>query len=196
MITFELIFSLFRFGARTGMTNIFQGLVKMITSIVLGENLQILLTFFPTSILASLLLYAGLSLAHICTVVQTTSDNGVDREKEVKKSESENTVFLFTICGSLGLGTGWGFVIGMVVFVFCLPLESLQKYLNPQEWRMILCGDVSHENGGELGQTKDNENTQGGSVEMMEVTLETTKDVEDRENVPYEENKEEEGKQK
>src|SRR5271163_3559996 len=72
----------FRFGARSGASIIFLGLLKLIFGLVFGQSLVDLLQRFPHALLAVMILAAGIELASVGESLNTS------RARDIAKSES------------------------------------------------------------------------------------------------------------
>ncbi len=90
----------YRFGARTGGSVVFLGLVKMLFAVLFGGSLLILITNYPMSILGVLLMFSGMELALVA------------------KDQSEKDKFFIVILTAgicLAVNIAIGFVIGWTV---------------------------------------------------------------------------------
>ena len=72
----------YRFGARSGASIIFLGILKLLVGLILGESLTDLLHKFPTALLTVMIIAAGLELASVGESLNT------DRARDLKESPS------------------------------------------------------------------------------------------------------------
>ena len=103
-----------KFGARTGASVIFLGLLKIFFAVFFGASALTLLDAIPMSILGVLLIISGIELC-VTGISLTTSTSKKDKAAEVKTK-------LFTCISTavviIGTGrTDYGFLAGIAVFV-------------------------------------------------------------------------------
>jgi SulP family sulfate permease len=101
----------YRFGARTGGSNLIIGSIFIIIAIVFGKVAVALLSLIPNSILGVLLFYAGLELAML-----------------LKDVEKRNDFFIAFSIAAIALATtnmGVAFIIGMI-FKFILDKTGIE----------------------------------------------------------------------
>ncbi|KAI1612515.1 SulP family sulfate permease [Exophiala viscosa] len=80
----------YRFGARSGASIIFLGLLKLILGILFGESLANLLTKFPLALLSVMIVAAGLELASVGESLNTPRARDLTKEGD----DSANTVHI------------------------------------------------------------------------------------------------------
>ena len=73
----------YRFGARSGASVIFLGLLKVVLGLLFGESLTTLLHKFPTAFLTVMIIAAGLELASVGESLNT------ERARDLGKGENE-----------------------------------------------------------------------------------------------------------
>eukprot|EP00924_Labyrinthula_sp_SR-Ha-C_P008283 maker-scaffold_11-snap-gene-8.42-mRNA-1 protein AED:0.05 eAED:0.07 QI:0/0/0.5/1/1/1/2/187/407 len=95
----------YAFGARSGVSVIFLGFLKMLSSFVISVSL---LEQFPSNILNVLLAFAGITLAV----------SGLNHPPDDEKKQEHLLIMLITASATLALKTGLGFSIGFVSYVF------------------------------------------------------------------------------
>ncbi|KAK2747949.1 hypothetical protein FQN57_001540 [Myotisia sp. PD_48] len=138
----------YRFGARSGGSIIFLGLVKVVIGLLFGNTLVDLLVKFPASILGVMVIGAGLELASVGESLNTAGawDLGGQRGEQSARSlsgavaglslgEKERkkrwTIMLVTVGFLVGfVNAGIGFVAGMLCFwAYQLPdlIERLRR---------------------------------------------------------------------
>ncbi|CAM6120166.1 unnamed protein product [Calypogeia fissa] len=92
----------YRFGARTGLSVVILGSVKLLVGLVFGSSLLRLLSNFPVGLLGVLLFFSGLELAMACRDMSTRME-----------------AFVMLVVTFVALGTSnltKGFVIGLMVW--------------------------------------------------------------------------------
>ncbi|KAG9630051.1 hypothetical protein KCV04_g10420, partial [Aureobasidium melanogenum] len=118
----------YRFGARSGASIIFLGLVKLILGLTAGESIIPLLQRFPKSLLGIMVLAAGVELAKVGQSLddvrdaweeteQENEDVNADKRRELNEQEKKNrwAVMLVTVAGCLAFkNDAVGFIAGMV----------------------------------------------------------------------------------
>ncbi|KAJ3213940.1 hypothetical protein HK099_007107 [Clydaea vesicula] len=116
----------FRFGARTGSSIIFLGIVKLFCGFLFGNTLLGLLMKFPNSVLGVMLIFAGLELCSVAKDVgseylsyKENDFEELDEESKKKKNEkyqqsNNNYVIMLSTAGTLvGFSNdGIGFLVG------------------------------------------------------------------------------------
>lgn len=107
----------YQFGARGGTSVIFLGVCKIIMSIFMCNVAAELLAAFPVGVLGSLLMFAGLGLG---TSGVSGMNGGID-EVNIWPTVLSTTAI------TLLLGTGWGFVGGLVVSIFYGLMDHVWK---------------------------------------------------------------------
>ena len=91
----------YRFGARSGSSVVFLGMVKMVLVVTLGAGFVALLEAYPASILGVMLIFSGLELAAAGSEMKTRQGAAVT---------------IGTAAGCLALkSTGFGCVVGLVI---------------------------------------------------------------------------------
>ncbi|KAL3477731.1 hypothetical protein BJX99DRAFT_225643 [Aspergillus californicus] len=121
----------YRFGARSGASVIFLGLCKLILGLVFGESLVDLLHRFPKSLLAVMVIAAGLELVRVGESLNTSGarDLGPLRHAEeestgestrVHLSEEERTRRWMVMMVTVGLLVGFkNDAVGFLAGMFC-----------------------------------------------------------------------------
>lgn len=109
-----------RFGARSGASIIFLGLIKLILGLVFGNSLTGLLHRFPTAILTVMVVAAGLELASVGETLNSTSRardlKHENRSDKISDSESKERWSVMMITAGLLLAfknDAVGFLAGM-----------------------------------------------------------------------------------
>jgi len=108
----------YRFGARHGSSVIFLGVLKILSACLMGSQSQVLLAYFPRSILGPLVIFSGVSPAMAGRKCPVTS-------KKYSHSDNELLVTVSTATFTSALGSGWGFVAGMVACLFYHSFDSI-----------------------------------------------------------------------
>lgn len=130
-----------RFGARSGASVIFLGVLKMLLGLLFGETLIKILASYPTSILGVMVLAAGLELAKVgLTLNNGASDlwEGAAGQRRLRSlSDDERlerwTIMLMTTAGILAFrNDAVGFVAGML----CYCAYELAKFLDKRRGRL------------------------------------------------------------
>ena len=93
-----------RFGARRGVSMVFLGGMKMALAVALGGATLVLLESFPSSVMGTLLAFAGVELARAGVALD---------------GEEQMVVGLITAAATLALKTGLGCAIGLVAALCC-----------------------------------------------------------------------------
>ncbi|KAL4938471.1 hypothetical protein BDV06DRAFT_200857 [Aspergillus oleicola] len=118
----------YRFGARSGASVIFLGVVKLLLGLIFGESLVSLLHRFPKALLAVMVIAAGLELVRVGESLNTNGarDLGVGSEIEGESrsgslSEAERGKRWMVMMVTVGLLVGFkndavGFVAGMLCY--------------------------------------------------------------------------------
>lgn len=115
----------YRFGARSGASVVFLGLVKLILGLFFGESLVDLLHQFPKSLLAVMVIAAGLELVRVGESLNTSgardlsSHAEADDPSRIHLSEEERSRRWMVMMITVGLLVGFkndaiGFVAGML----------------------------------------------------------------------------------
>jgi hypothetical protein len=109
----------YRFGARSGASVIFLGLVKVVLGLLFGDSLTTLLGKFPTAFLTVMVIAAGLELASVGESLNTkkAKDLGNDGDAQVGEEESKRrwTVMMVTVGLLVAFkNDGVGFLAGML----------------------------------------------------------------------------------
>ncbi|KAI9368969.1 hypothetical protein BJX61DRAFT_184952 [Aspergillus egyptiacus] len=117
----------YRFGARSGSSVVFLGLVKLILGLVFGESLVDLLGRFPRALLAVMVIAAGIELVRVGESLNTSgardlatrAEEDVGGDSRVHLSEEERTRRWMVMMVTVGLLVGFkndavGFVAGML----------------------------------------------------------------------------------
>lgn len=92
----------YRFGARSGASIVFLGLMKLVVGLVFGESLAGLLKSFPTAFLSVMIIAAGLELASVGESLNTNRAKDLykheDRDISIEEAERKQrwTVMLVT----------------------------------------------------------------------------------------------------
>ncbi|OJJ48724.1 hypothetical protein ASPZODRAFT_130842 [Penicilliopsis zonata CBS 506.65] len=140
----------FRFGARSGASVVFLGLLKLVIGVFFGESLVGLLKRFPAALLGVMVIAAGLELASVGESLNTSARDlsGVlgepdeaGRLGEIPPSEFERkkrwTVMLVTISLLVGFkNDGIGFVAGMLCW-WAYEIPSLVERVRERFGRRI-----------------------------------------------------------
>ena len=129
----------YRFGARSGSSVIFLGLLKLVIGVFFGESLVELLRRFPSALLGVMVIAAGLELVSVGESLNTSGARDLGDHAEEQGSvlgESERkrrwTVMMVTV----GLLVGFkndaiGFVAGMLChWIYFLPTVNLDGNRN------------------------------------------------------------------
>ncbi|KAL2868564.1 putative sulfate/molybdate transporter [Aspergillus lucknowensis] len=116
----------YRFGARSGASVIFLGLVKLVVGLVFGESLVGLLHRFPKALLAVMVIAAGMELVRVGESLNTSGARDLARHAEdvgdssrFHADEEERTRRWMVMMVTVGLLVGFkndavGFVAGML----------------------------------------------------------------------------------
>ncbi|KAL5343466.1 hypothetical protein BJX70DRAFT_354241 [Aspergillus crustosus] len=114
----------YRFGARSGASVIFLGVVKLVLGLVFGESLVDLLHRFPKALLAVMVIAAGLELVRVGESLNTSGARDLATEVAGESSrstlnEEERTRRWMVMMVTVGLLVGFkndavGFVAGML----------------------------------------------------------------------------------
>ncbi|KAL4925711.1 putative sulfate/molybdate transporter [Aspergillus undulatus] len=123
----------YRFGARSGASVIFLGVVKLVVGLLFGESLVDLLHRFPKALLAVMVIAAGLELVRVGESLNTAGarDLGAHVDGESRSlSEEERGKRWMVMMVTVGLLVGFkndavGFVAGML----CYWAYELPKYV-------------------------------------------------------------------
>ena len=94
------------FGARTGGTNIIEGIIEISMGLFMAGSIAVLFTLFPTSIIGAMLLLVGVQLTKFA--------------RDIKKNE------LIIMALTVGLSLATNMAIGFVVAV--IAYHSLKKW--------------------------------------------------------------------
>lgn len=97
----------YRFGARTGLSIIFLGLLKIASALLFGSSLLPLFSLIPASIIGILLIVAGMQLASITV-------NLGDFKASDEKEDAYCIMILTAACLVFFANDGIGFIVGMV----------------------------------------------------------------------------------
>ncbi|KFG80300.1 putative sulfate transporter [Metarhizium anisopliae] len=143
----------YRFGARSGASIIFLGLVKLVLGLVFGETLIDLLKLYPKSILGIMVLAAGLELAKVGHSLNkgapdlwenAASDSFSGRVGRIHRDLGDEermerwTVMLMTTAGILAFkNDAVGFVAGML----CHWAYKGSEWLNKRNRSRLLRGE-------------------------------------------------------
>ncbi|KAL4880997.1 hypothetical protein BJY04DRAFT_189680 [Aspergillus karnatakaensis] len=113
----------YRFGARSGASIIFLGVIKLILGLLFGESLVDLLHRFPKALLAVMVIAAGLELVRVGESLNTSGARDLATEaageSQSHLSEEERTRRWMVMMVTVGLLVGFkndavGFVAGML----------------------------------------------------------------------------------
>ncbi|RDA95791.1 hypothetical protein CP533_5150 [Ophiocordyceps camponoti-saundersi (nom. inval.)] len=116
----------YRFGARSGASIVFLGLVKLVLGLVFGETLVDILRGYPKSLLGIMVLAAGLELAKVgqslnqgASDLWSQDDGGIStaRHRDLGDDERQErwTIMLMTTAGILAFrNDAVGFLAGML----------------------------------------------------------------------------------
>jgi MFS superfamily sulfate permease-like transporter len=106
----------YKFGARTGLSVIILGIIKIFFGLLFGDSLTILFKNIPNSILGIMLIVAGLQLS--LTIVNYDVDLSNDEK------QSAFLIILIITASIIGFSNvGIGFLIGTVVYLI-LKVQS------------------------------------------------------------------------
>lgn len=133
----------YRFGARSGASVIFLGLLKILIGLVFGETLVDLLKRFPSALLGVMVIAAGLELVSVGESLNTTEARDLGESGSTLSGEERRqrwTVMVVTV----GLLVGFkndavGFVAGMLChWAYALPVivEKVQARWNEGRLRL------------------------------------------------------------
>lgn len=143
----------YRFGARSGASVVFLGIVKLVIGLLFGESLTGLLKSFPTSFLSVMIIAAGLELASVGESLNTNRARDLQKREDQNSSIAEAerkkrwTVMLVTA----GLLVAFkNDAIGFIAGLFCHWSYTLPEYVAGLRQRRI-------PDGVRLGSTSDNE---------------------------------------
>lgn len=116
--------SQYAFGARSNVSMLFLGSLKIIIALLFGNSCLELLQrgIFPASVLGVLLAYSGLNLAAVAL------DTNIHNKNEV-------IILLMTAGFSLAKNTGIGFIAGIVTAIV-LHLSPYSSTMQPNSARM------------------------------------------------------------
>jgi len=89
------------FGARTGGTNIIEGMIEIILGLFLAGSIATLFTVFPSSIIGAMMFLVGLEL--------TKFAKGIRLDKDLIPMSSTVIVALMT-------NMAYGFLVGLLIF--------------------------------------------------------------------------------
>jgi uncharacterized protein YhhL (DUF1145 family) len=110
----------YRFGARSGGSIIFLGLIKLFLGLFVGEALVDILQEFPKSLLAIMVIAAGVELAKVGESLNVSArdlwEESTGRHKEPSEAERKErwSVMLVTVAGLLAFrNDAIGFLAGM-----------------------------------------------------------------------------------
>jgi len=104
----------YRFGARTGGSVVFLGLVKILLGVFLGGAAFTILASYPVSILGVLLLFSGIELSLVARDVRTRTDY---------------FIMIITTAAIISLSTAIGFIIGFIVsYLLHSGIFSIEKF--------------------------------------------------------------------
>ena len=119
----------YRFGARSGASIMILGLFKLIVGLIFGESLSDLLAMFPKSMLAVMVIGAGLELASVGESLNTSRARDINKNESLivgerggaaqfKEAESKRrwTVFLITVALLVAFKND---AIGFLAGLFC-----------------------------------------------------------------------------
>ncbi|KAI8912356.1 hypothetical protein DFJ77DRAFT_468081 [Powellomyces hirtus] len=99
----------YRFGARTGTSMYFLGVIKLLLGLIFGSSLLALFTYIPFSILGVMLIAAGIE------IISITKDLGGLPALTDRKRGDAFAIMLFTGCStSFFANDGVGFLVGLV----------------------------------------------------------------------------------
>ena len=112
--------SQYKFGARSGGSVVFLGLIMILAALALGNSLLALFAAFPTSVLGVLLVFSGLELAIVC--------------RDQSSAKARTTVILtaaicVTINTAIGFAAGW-IIAAMMMERARKPAESPQPAIS------------------------------------------------------------------
>ncbi|MBF8302760.1 MAG: sulfate transporter [Candidatus Dadabacteria bacterium] len=104
----------YRFGARTGGSVVFLGLVIILLGVFLGGAAFTILASYPVSILGVLLLFSGIELSLVARDVRTRTDY---------------FIMIITTAAIISLSTAIGFIIGFIVsYLLHSGIFSIEKF--------------------------------------------------------------------
>ncbi|KAI9298073.1 hypothetical protein K502DRAFT_311982 [Neoconidiobolus thromboides FSU 785] len=118
----------YRFGARSEVSIIVLGVIKLLLGLILGDSLLSSISNYPTSILAVLLFVCGLELS--------AAAKNFSRHEEKERKDRDFTVLLVTSALQLGFKSdAIGFLGGMVVAYTFIMLDVVSnRNNNSSEW--------------------------------------------------------------
>jgi hypothetical protein len=157
----------YRFGARSGASIMLLGLFKLVLGLVFGESLADLLKYFPKSMLAVMVIAAGLELASVGESLNTPRARDVKKREqsrgahgaaEISASSSSSlddaerkrrwTVMLITIAGIVAFrNDAIGFIAGMLThWSYNLPdwFDMVSERTRSSTNGRIRLGSTSH----------------------------------------------------
>ncbi len=104
----------YRFGARTGGSVVFLGLVKILLGVFLGGAAFTILASYPASILGVLLLFSGIELSLAARDIRT---------------KAGFFIMIMTTAAIISLSTAIGFIIGFIVsYLLHSGIFSIEKF--------------------------------------------------------------------
>jgi Molybdate transporter of MFS superfamily len=138
----------YRFGARSGSSIIFLGLVKLIVGLLFGENLSNLLRKFPTAFLSVMVIAAGLELASVGESLNTHRARDIARYELLRTADMDEaqrkqrwTVMLVTA----GLLVAFkNDAIGFVAGMLCHWSYKIPTYISHYRGRRLPHTNISH----------------------------------------------------
>jgi len=101
------------FGARTGGTNIIEGIIEISMGLFLAGSIAILFTLFPQSIIGAMLLLVGVQLTRFI--------------RDIRKNEL--IIMALTAGVSLATNMAIGFVVAVIMYHSLRKFESTAKYV-------------------------------------------------------------------
>jgi MFS superfamily sulfate permease-like transporter len=108
----------YRFGARTGVSIIFLGILKILAGIFIGNSLMSLFQQLPNSILGVMLSIAGMQLCSVTYNIGTYESN--------EKKQEAYMIMILTAATMVGFANdGIGFMIGCIGMLI-LNLDSMR----------------------------------------------------------------------
>lgn len=101
------------FGARTGGTNIIEGIIEISMGLFMAGSIAVLFTLFPTSIIGAMLLLVGVQLTKFA--------------RDIKKNEL--VIMALTVGLSLATNMAVGFVVAVIAYHSLKKWKTTGKYV-------------------------------------------------------------------
>ena len=141
----------YRFGARSGASIIFLGVLKLLLGVLFGDSLTDLLQKFPLALLSVMIIAAGLELASVGESLNTVGARDLSKEtgsrQQVEVSENERKQRWSVMLVTAGLLIAFkNDAVGFAAGICCHWTYQLANYISSRQ-RVAPCED------GEEGET-------------------------------------------